>query len=62
VTPRQIADAMKTVGGVLVQVGTQSHLRFATQSQAETAYRALNAIFPAPVWTLIRETSGGDEL
>ena len=40
VTPRQITDAMKTVGGVYMQIGTKVQLRFATQSQAETAYRA----------------------
>jgi hypothetical protein len=61
VTARQITDAMKGVGGVYMRVGTEKQLRFATKSQAETAYRALNAMLPSPVWTLVLETSSGEE-
>ena len=64
VTTKQITDAMKTVGGVLMQIGTKVQLRFATQLQAETAYRALNAILPSPIWAIWApgsETGSGDE-
>jgi hypothetical protein len=61
VTTKQITDAMKTVGGIYMQIGTKVQLRFATQAQAETAYRTLNTMLPSPIWALVRETASGDE-
>src|SRR5580693_9476046 len=41
VSDRQIKDAMATAGGVLLQVGGDKQLRFATRAQANEAYRRL---------------------
>ena len=54
---RTILDAMRSVGGVYIQVGAERQLRFATQAQAEEAYRALATKVPSPVWTLVHEMS-----
>jgi hypothetical protein len=57
---RTILDAMRSVGGVYIQVGAERQLRFATQAQAEGAYRALATTVPSPVWTLVHEQSTGE--
>ncbi len=61
VTTKQIIEAMKTAGGIFMQIGTKVQLRFATQAQAETAYRAVNSKLPSPVWTLVLETANVDD-
>jgi hypothetical protein len=55
-TSRQaLAKAMRSVGGIYVQVGAQPQLRFATHPQAEEAYRKLVKLLPNQIWTLIQE-------
>jgi hypothetical protein len=63
VTQTQIKDAMAVAGGVLLQVGGDQQLRFATRAQAEEAYRRLVQIINKPIWALSEEVSapyGGD--
>jgi hypothetical protein len=52
-----IDKAMRAVGGIFIQIGSDRQLRFATRSQAELAYRDLATKLPAPIWTLIQEQS-----
>jgi hypothetical protein len=56
----EIERAMRSVGGIYLKVGTAPQLRFASQAQAEDAYRSLATKLPSPVWTLIQEQSGSD--
>lgn len=57
VTTKQVKDAMASAGGVLMQVGNDQQLRFATRGQAEEAYRRLLEKINKPIWTLSEETS-----
>ncbi len=62
VTANQVLDAMSAAGGVLVQVGGDQQLRFATRAQAQEAYRRLVEKINKPIWALSEETSlGGGE-
>ena len=60
VTPRQLKEAMASAGGVLMRVGNDQQLRFATRAQAEEAYRRLLEKINKPIWTLSEETSSSD--
>lgn len=63
VTAKQLKDAMESAGGVLLQLGGERHLRFATRGQAEGAYRRLLEKINKPIWTLSVEpnSSGSGE-
>jgi hypothetical protein len=58
----KIKQAMDSVGGVSIQVGKQRQLRFATQAQAQEAFRRLLQQIAKPIWTLVQETAGGDSV
>ncbi len=60
VTTRQVKDAMASAGGVLMNVGNDQQLRFATRAQAEEAYRRLLEKINKPIWTLSEEASSSD--
>ena len=57
VSGAKLKSALETAGGVKVRIGDELELRFATQAQAASAYRSLQAELPSPVWTLIEERS-----
>jgi hypothetical protein len=57
VSAKQVKDAMVAAGGVLLQVGGDQQLRFATRAQAEEAYRRLVEKINKPIWALSEETS-----
>ena len=60
VTAKQLKDAMASVGGILMHIGSDQRLRFATREQAEEAYRRLLEKINKPIWTLSEETSTSD--
>ena len=57
VTAKQIRDAMASAGGVMMRVGNDKRLGFATRAQAETAYRRLLEKINKPIWVLVGEGS-----
>lgn len=61
VTEKQLEDAMDSAGGILMRIGSERRLRFATRAQAEEAYRRLLKKINKPIWTLSEETSTSDE-
>jgi hypothetical protein len=60
VTSKQVRDAMYSAGGIVVEVGDEVELRFATRAQAEGAYRQLLEDINKPIWTLSEETRSTD--
>lgn len=60
VTDKQARDAMASAGGVLMQVGGDQQLRFATRAQVEEAYRRLVEKINKPIWTLVEEVGSSD--
>ena len=59
VTTKQVNDAMASAGGLLMQIGGDRQLRFATRAQAREAYRRLLQKLNKPIWTLVEEMSSG---
>jgi hypothetical protein len=51
----ELAKAMDDVAGIVVKVGSSRELRFATQEQAENAYRHLSQKVPGPYWAIVQE-------
>jgi hypothetical protein len=60
VTVKQVKDAIASAGGVLMQIGNDQQLRFATREQAEGAYRRLLEKVTKPIWTLSEESGSPD--
>jgi hypothetical protein len=60
VTARQLNEAMASAGGILMRIGSDQRLRFATREQAEEAYRRLLEKINKPIWTLSEESSTSD--
>src|SRR6266542_1295802 len=50
VSGEEILEAMKSVGGIFLRVGSEVQLRFPTEEMAEDAYRELFAKIPKPIW------------
>lgn len=57
VSAADVKQAMKSAGGVLMQVGGDLQVRFATRAQASEAYRRLVERINKPIWTLSEESS-----
>jgi hypothetical protein len=60
VSNEQVARAMQAAGGVLLRVGDEVQLRFATRGQANEAYRRLLERINKPIWTISEELSGSE--
>lgn len=56
VSMKQVHDAMYAAGGVILEVGDNLELRFASRAQAEGAYRRLLEQINKPIWTLSEES------
>lgn len=61
VTAKQLKDAMASAGGILMRIGDERRLRFATRDQAQEAYRRLLTKINKPIWTLAEESVSSDE-
>jgi len=60
VTAKQLKDAMASSGGILMHIGDDRRLRFATREQAQEAYRRLLRKINKPIWSLSEETFASD--
>ena len=60
VSSRQVNEAIASAGGILMKVGNDQQLRFATRGQAEQAYRRLVEKINKPIWAISEETASSD--
>ena len=60
VTAEQVTGAMQAAGGVLLRVGDDVQLRFATRGQANAAYRRLVERINKPIWAISEEVARSD--
>jgi hypothetical protein len=56
----ELNEALRAAGGVLIQVGDDVQLRFATRGQANRAYRRLLERINKPIWTISEEFSNSE--
>jgi hypothetical protein len=61
VSAQDVSAAMRSAGGVLVQVGGEKQLRFLTRRQAEEAYRRLTKSINKPIWSIVVEGRSSDD-
>lgn len=56
----ELAEAMVSVGGMVVKVGSAVQVRFPTSEMAEDAYRELSQKVPGPYWAIVHDQSASE--